>query len=119
MIEFTLPFPPSVNRLWRNVGNKTLLSAEGREYRKQAAYALLEQRVPCTRMNGCIHVSIVAYPPDKRRRDIDNLTKAALDSLTHSGVIEDDSFIDKLEILRGPVKQGGELKLTVEQWVDL
>lgn len=119
MIEFILPWPPSTNRLWRNVGSKTLLSAEGREYRKQVALSILEQRVPCIRMNGSVHVTIVAFPPDKRRRDLDNLQKAALDSLTHCGVIEDDSFIDKLEILRGPVKQNGELKLIVEQWCRL
>ena len=39
----TLPYPPSVNSIWRRVGNKTLLSAEGREYheRVESAVALL------------------------------------------------------------------------------
>jgi crossover junction endodeoxyribonuclease RusA len=37
-----------------------------------------------------------AFPPDRRRRDLDNLLKALLDSIEHAGVYEDDSQIDLL-----------------------
>ena len=41
----TLPWPPSTNRIWRNVAvsgkPRTLLSQEGRVYRKAAADACL------------------------------------------------------------------------------
>ena len=37
-----------------------------------------------------------AFPPDRRRRDLDNLQKPLLDALQHAGVYEDDSQIDLL-----------------------
>ena len=53
--------------------------------------------------------------PDKRRRDLDNLLKATLDSLTHAGVWSDDSQIDALSIRRFPI--GGMLKVRIEEIV--
>lgn len=44
-------------------------------------------------MEGDLQVWLEAYPPDKRRRDIDNLLKAVFDSLQKSGIILDDSQI--------------------------
>jgi crossover junction endodeoxyribonuclease RusA len=37
-----------------------------------------------------------AFPPDRRRRDLDNIQKPVLDALQHAGVYEDDSQIDLL-----------------------
>lgn len=48
-----------------------------------------------------LKVDIIAYPPDKRRRDLDNLLKAPQDSLQHAGVFHDDSQIADLRIRRG------------------
>jgi Holliday junction resolvase RusA-like endonuclease len=35
MIEFTLPWPPSVNTNWRTVNGRMIISAKGREYREE------------------------------------------------------------------------------------
>jgi crossover junction endodeoxyribonuclease RusA len=35
-------------------------------------------------------VEILLYPPDNRRRDIDNYTKGLFDALTHARVWEDE-----------------------------
>jgi Holliday junction resolvase RusA-like endonuclease len=40
-----------------------------------------------------VAVSIVAFPPDNRTRDLDNILKALLDSLQHAGVIPDDNDV--------------------------
>ena len=61
-----------------------------------------------------LRVDIVACMPDKRRRDIDNLSKATLDAMAHARVYEDDSQIDDQRIHRGPQKKGGGL--IVEVW---
>ena len=37
------------------------------------------------------------YPPDNRRRDLDNAQKALLDALQHGGAYRDDSQIVRLE----------------------
>lgn len=90
-----LPFPPSVNRMWRTYRGRMLLSKVGREYRAEVA----------ARCMGIMHygsatleVSIWAFMPDARRRDVDNLFKAPLDALCHAGIYDDDSQIVRLLI---------------------
>lgn len=87
-----------------------LLSQKGREYRKAVVEQVLIQR-GAKLYQGRLGVEIVAHVPDKRRRDLDNMLKAVLDSLTHAGVWADDSLIDELTIKRGPI--GGMLKVEV------
>lgn len=114
MVELTLPWPPSTNTYYRNVAGKMLISAAGRAYRAAVADQVLIQR-GAGQLAGRLAVTIVAHVPDKRRRDLDNMLKSALDSLTHAGVWLDDSQIDELAIRRGPV--GGMLKVSVREIV--
>lgn len=100
MLTINLPWPPSVNHYWRNVAGRTLISADGRAYRKAVADHVLIQHA-AKRLAGRLEVRIYAAMPDKRRRDLDNLLKSILDSLTHAGVWIDDSQIDVLSIRRG------------------
>lgn len=46
-------------------------------------------------------LTVVAFPPDKRSRDIDNALKILLDALEGT-VYRDDAQIDSLSIYRGP-----------------
>lgn len=110
MIDLTLPFPPTVNTYYRNIAGKTLISAKGREYRAAVADQVLIQR-GAKLLAGRLSVTIVAHVPDKRRRDLDNLLKSTLDSLTHAGCWIDDSQVDSLTITRGPI--GGMLKVSI------
>lgn len=104
----TLPWAPSVNHYWRHVGTKVLISAEGRLYRRRVNHEALVQRAK--RFGAApLEVLIDAYPPDRRKRDLDNLLKGLLDSLTHAGVYGDDSQINELSIKRMRVVKGGKL----------
>ena len=51
-------------------------------------------------------VTIEAYPPDKRKRDLDNILKSLLDALQHAGMYPDDSQIDVLSIARKTTFKG-------------
>lgn len=114
-IEVSLPWPPSVNTYWRHPNKGTLagrhlISDKGRKYRAIVKWECQDVET----MTGNTCVTILAYPPDNRRRDLDNLTKAVLDSLVHADVIEDDGLIDALMIVRGEVVQGGMLLVRIE-----
>lgn len=47
-------------------------------------------------------MNILVYPPDKRKRDIDNLIKIVADSLQDARYYMNDSQIDKIIIERMP-----------------
>ncbi len=104
-LRLTLPWPPSVNHYWRRVGNRTLISKEGRRFRKRVLATLSTQHIEP--MTGSLAVRVVAHPPDRRRRDLDNIAKSLLDALEHGGVYEDDNQIDRLSIERASVVKGG------------
>jgi len=95
MLNLELPYPPSTNRYYRNLRGRTLISREGRAYRATVCLQLAGgNRKPPT--CGRIALCMDAFPPDRRRRDLDNLQKPALDAMQHAGVYEDDSQIDLL-----------------------
>lgn len=90
-----------------------IISAEGREYRKAVADQVLVQR-GAKHYEGKLRVIIEAWRPDNRKRDLDNLLKAALDSLTHAGVWSDDGNIVDLRIYWAP-SIGGMLKIHIQE----
>lgn len=92
----TLNYPPSANRLWRNVNGKTLKSAEYRSWLACMSLHLQTQREKP--VDGAFTAHIMVNRPDNRRRDIDNLVKPILDAVAASGVIENDSLCQKLTI---------------------
>jgi crossover junction endodeoxyribonuclease RusA len=71
----------------------------------------LQQRVDT--ITGPIKVEILAYRPDNRKRDLDNLLKAALDGMAKGMIYEDDAQIKDLRI-RWAETIGGMLKVKIE-----
>lgn len=113
MLELDLPYPPSANRLYRRVGPRTLISREGRRYRERVAAIL---RVSGVRpIAGRLDVVIAVHPPDRRRRDIDNLLKGLLDALQHGGAFFDDSQVGRIEIERREVVNGGRINVLIRE----
>ena len=80
------------------------------------AYALSVLACNWLCVPAAVAVSIDAYPPDKRRRDLDNIQKALLDALVHADVIEDDSLIDALSIQRHEAKDEGEVIVRIQPY---
>jgi len=109
-INFLLPYPPSANAYYRTVRGRPILSKAAREYRAEIC-SIIGQ---CATMEGRLIVAINVYPPDRRKRDIDNLVKQTLDALQHAGVYGDDSQIDKLSITRREIVKGGSMEIGVE-----
>ena len=105
MMRVELPYPPSVNHYYRRVGPRTLISREGRRFRKDVAAILAA--IGFRPITGDLEVRVIVHPPDRRRRDVDNVQKALLDALEHAGVYRDDSQIVKLAIEKRDAVPGG------------
>lgn len=105
-VKFSFPFPPSTNTYWRNLNGRTLISKKGRYYSDLVTAIVCSQMQEPT-LTGRLAVAVKAYPPDRRRRDLDNLFKSLLDAMGKAGVYEDDSQIDSLSITREEIITGG------------
>lgn len=62
-----------------------------------------------------VKISIDCHMPDRRRRDLDNLQKAAFDALTKAGFWQDDQQVDDYRVKRMPIVKGGRLELTITE----
>jgi crossover junction endodeoxyribonuclease RusA len=113
MITIALPWPVSINRYLRRAGKIMHTTTEAKQYRRDVGYL-------CNRLNPFgskrLRVHISAFPPDNRKRDLDNIQKVLLDALMHSGLFTDDSQIDDLRIVREPVrKNDGTVVVTISE----
>jgi len=88
-----------------------MISDVGREYRTRVVSIC--QGMP--RIQGDVSVGMVLYPPDRRRRDLDNYRKALWDALTHAGIWEDDSQVTHDEGWKGPVVRGGVIMVQIRR----
>lgn len=104
-ITIELNWPPSINTYWRRNGNRYFISSKGIQYRNHVTEV-------CQIYSGFYNeserlaASIMAYPPDKRRRDLDNIFKGLMDSLQYAGVYVDDCQLDEIFIRRMPEREG-------------
>lgn len=105
-LMFNLPWPPSMNTYWRSVTiagrARVLISKDGREYARRVRASLALYGLPKEAAFGDrpVELYIRAHPPDRRKRDLDNLLKPTLDALTGAGLWKDDGQIADLRIVR-------------------
>lgn len=106
LFEGTLPYPPSVNHYWHHVGSgkdhRVYIAAKGRVFIEHVK--LLVKAKNSTKRIAA-HFEIC--PPDRRTRDIDNLSKGLLDALGKAHLYADDGQIDDLRLVRGPIVPKG------------
>lgn len=114
MIELSLPWPPTGNQYYRRHQGRVLISKEGRQYQKTVRDEVLVQRVPAITDKSRLAVEILAFPPDGRKRDLDNLNKALLDAIAAAGVIPDDEQIDDLRICRMSQEGQGRVQVSIK-----
>lgn len=112
-VILTLPYPPSGNHMWKHTraGTHYLTDTAKRYYADVAEVFLLSHQKGV--LTGKLHVEIDVYPPDRRRRDLDNLCKTLFDGCTKAGVWEDDSQIHKLVVEKMDVVKDGRVSVRV------
>ena len=121
-MTLTLPWPPSVNHYWIRTRRGMTRSKRAKAYLHAVSASLIDQghkdiaiglkRGPY--YTERLRVTVIANPPNRIRRDLDNLGKAACDAMAHVGLYRDDSQIDDWRVIRGEVVKGGELIVTME-----
>lgn len=108
-----MPFPPTLNlyRRYRVNYSKKSRKPFVQSYQTQEAKnfrGYVFEKAFGKKVKGRCSVEIDLYPPDRRKRDIDNYTKVLLDSLTEAKIWHDDECIDVLLVKKmPPVKKGG------------
>ena len=112
--SINLPYPPSMNTMWRNFRGRTVLSKAGRQFRTDVQDLIIETNAPKFGASK-LKITMILRPRDKRKMDIDNRIKAALDALEHAGVFDDDFQVDHLEMIRGEPLKGGLLHVVIEE----
>lgn len=98
-IIFSLPFPPTINNYWLQVGRRRILTKVARDYKDNCFGKILVLKKNLTKelldalQSDNLNRRIAIFPPDKRRRDGTNLEKAIDDALVYGRLIGDDSQI--------------------------
>jgi crossover junction endodeoxyribonuclease RusA len=123
MINLTLPYPPTVNHYWKSTvkrvaGNKgrviTRVSDEGKAFAEQVFWLVREQKAH-KNLKADLKLVIHVYVPDRRRRDIDNLSKSLFDAMQKAGVYEDDTQIKDFRMIHSGIVKGGKVTLSIEE----
>lgn len=107
--QLILPYPPVLNHLYATVGNRRVLSKEGRDYHAVAARFCCNMDV----LHGPISVTIYAYRP-RKQGDIDGIFKVLIDSLT-GHAWKDDSQIVELHAYRRDDKLNPRVEVTIKE----
>lgn len=92
LVEFSIPYPPSTNRIWRQGQGRVHKSKEYTDWIALAAWEMRAQLGPKKVITEPFKFTVRANRPDKRKRDLDNILKPILDLLGHYGIIENDSL---------------------------
>ncbi len=107
-----LPWPPQTNHLYTIARGRKVKSTKGRKF-NDAVITQITKANQQYNLSGKLKIKIIANPPDRRKRDLDNLLKAPLDALTQSGVIADDSMFKSIKIGWGEKVKDGSLDITI------
>lgn len=116
--EFTLPWPPSVNNYFIETYSKKhkrvlkFVGEAGTRFRKNVLAAVLSAGSP-PRLRGHLRLEGAFYPPDSRKRDLDNVLKSLLDAMQEAGVYGDDCQVREIDIRFGPVVKDGKAVIKV------
>jgi len=112
ILDVVLPYPPSVNHYWRYARGRFYISPAGHNYRESVLAILFG----CEKLSGPVALEIEVYPPDRRRRDLDNILKSILDALEYADAFEDDAQVAFLSVERKEVVKGGQCRIRLRKY---
>jgi len=126
-IVLTLPYPPSVNhykkvgRLARTKTGKIYQPRVNTETTKRfyaEVWVMIKQWMAAEGLKEPlgeeIYMEIDLFPPDARKRDIDNPCKPLIDSIQKAGLFIDDNQISTLLIARKSIIKHGKVIVRIK-----
>lgn len=109
-LTFTLPYPPSANRYWRNVKGRMVVSADARAYKEEVGWTLKPRiKEP---LAGEVYVKVRIFRP-RKIGDLDNALKILLDSLKGIVFLDDEQVVE-IRANRFDDKANPRAEITVE-----
>ena len=110
--DLTLPWPPSINHYYgRRPKGGVYIKAAGKAFRQAVCVMMAARGV--NPLQGDLSLLMWVWPPDKRRRDLDNLQKATQDALQHGGAYHDDCQIAEYSVKRMQPVKGGKVVVRI------
>ena len=110
-----LPWPPTINSYYKMTRQmQRYLDPKVREFRQKVADCTNEQ-APGLTLDTPLFMEVYLYPPDRRKRDLDNYMKGLLDAITEAGLWTDDSLVDQLFIYRGEIVKLGAVRVEISE----
>lgn len=108
-LSFTVPYPPSVNSMYEQIGRHRKLSEKGKAFKTVVGLLL----AGCQKFDGDVCVSVWIYRP-RLIGDLDNRLKALLDSMT--GIVyDDDQQVQQIHAVRYDDKDNPRAEVTVSK----
>lgn len=115
-ITLRLPWPPSINMLWAtNSKGNWYTTKLCKDYKELIRYFIFKAKSPKFDDSAALSITLYAYPPDNRKRDLDNLMKVLNDSLQDALVFKDDFQIKRifLEMYKKDPNGEGFVEITI------
>lgn len=102
----------SVNSIWKKHANGIYLTASVRKFRTDMYYLTRQAH---KFGDAKVEVTLRLRAPDRRKYDLDNMTKSIIDALQFCQIFNDDSQVVVLHAEKLPIIQKGELEIRVKR----
>lgn len=109
MITLVLPYPPTVNHMYRRARGHLALTPEALAFRHAVRMIAMVQGV--TPLVGPVAVFLDVYRP-RRRGDLDNILKATIDAL-QGLAYQDDDQVEQITAQRYEDKRAPRVEVSV------
>ncbi len=112
MIAFSIPLPPSANRIWRGGrnGGRPYLSPAYSHWKHEAGAMMQAMRLG--KVAGAFDAEIIL--PETMRGDVDNRVKPILDLCKEIGVTDDDKHCRSINVRRAASAPNGTCTVTIK-----
>ncbi len=115
MIDIFLPWPPSVNIIWRRGRGRTYRNPKYMAWITEAGWVVKSMRPKPEMIVGPFSATITLIPPN-RRGDMDNRIKVLLDFAQHMRLVENDKLCRDIRVQYGIKNQAVGARLVLKPY---